>query len=155
MTRLGACLALGAAMASSPAADFALYNVVPFSPGREAEAASNAMEYRDRTGGDMVLYMLTLHPEGKPAMKKAESHIASYRALRREMEGSGMRLGILVQSILGHWPRVDKDIEDWTRTVNIKGEKVRFCPDDPGFAKYIEDVFSLIAAEHPACGSLV
>ena len=25
--------------------------------------------------------------------------------------------------------------EDWTRTVNIKGEKVRFCPDDPGFAK--------------------
>ena len=94
--------------------------------------------------------MLTLHPEGRPAMKKAERYIASYRVLRREMEGSGMRLGILVQSILGHWPRVDRDIEDWTRTVNVKGEKVRFCPDDPGFAKYIEDVFALVAAEHPA-----
>jgi len=135
---------------TSPAADFALYNIVPFSPGREAEAAANAREYRDRTGGDIVLYMLTLHPEGRPAMKKAERYIASYRALRREMEGAGMRLGILVQSILGHWPRVDRDIEDWTRTVNVKGEKVRFCPDDPGFAKYIEDVFALIAAEHPA-----
>ena len=29
---------------TSPAADFALYNIVPFSPGREVEAAANARE---------------------------------------------------------------------------------------------------------------
>lgn len=34
--------------------------------------------------------------------------------------------------------------------MNIKGEKVRFCPDDPGFAKYIYDTFVLLAKEHPA-----
>ena len=105
-------------------ADFTLYNVMPFSPGREAQCAADCREYRDRTGCDLVLYSLTLHPEGKPAMEKVERYVASYRALRRELDGSGVRLGVLVQAILGHWPRVDKDIEDWTRTVNIKGEKV-------------------------------
>ena len=150
-SRMAATLAAALASACmASAADFTLYNVVPFSPGREAVAAADAMEYRDRTGGDLVLYSLALHPEGKPAIDKAERYVASYRALRRAMEGSGMRLGVLVQSILGHWPRVDKDIEGWTRTVNVKGEKVRFCPDDPGFAKYIDDVFAMLARERPA-----
>ncbi len=130
--------------------DFTLYNVMPFSPGREAQCAADCREYRERTGCDLVLYSLTLHPEGKPAMEKVERYVASYRALRRELDGSSVRLGVLVQAIIGHWPRVDKDIEDWTRTVNIKGEKVRFCPDDPGFAKYIDDTFTLLAKEKPA-----
>ena len=130
--------------------DFTLYNVMPFSPGREEQCAADCREYMARTGCDLVLYSLTLHPEGKPAMEKVERYVASYRRLRRELSGSGVRLGILVQAILGHWPRVDKDIEDWTRTVNIKGREVRFCPDDPGFAKYIDDTFVLLARENPA-----
>ena len=130
--------------------DFTLYNIVPFSPGCEAQAAADCREYVDRTGYDLVLYSLTLHPEGRPAMEKVERYVASYRELKRELSGSNVRLGVLVQAILGHWPRVDKDIEDWTRTVNIKGKEVRFCPDDPGFAKYIDDTFVLLAKEKPA-----
>ena len=140
---------LSACSYCSESSCFTLYNIVPYSPGHEAEAAISAREYHTRTGGNIVLYSLSLHPEGKPAIEKAQRYISSYRAFRREMEGSGMRVGILVQSILGHWPRVDKDIEDWTRTINIKGEKVRFCPDGPGFAAYVEAVFGLIAAERP------
>ena len=131
-------------------AEFQNYNVIPFSPGTEARTAAEAVEYRARTGCDLVLYSLTLHPEGKPAMEKVERYVESYRALRRALEGTNVRLGVLVQAILGHWPRVDKDIEDWTRTVDIKGRKVRFCPDDPGFAKYITDTFVLLAKEKPA-----
>jgi len=131
-------------------ADFTLYNVMPFSPGQETQCAADCREYAERTGNDLVLYSLTLHPEGRPAMEKTKHHVASYRALRRELDGSNARLGVLVQSILGHWPRVDKDMEDWTRTVNVRGEKVRFCPDDPGFAKYIDDTFALLAKEKPA-----
>ena len=89
-------------------ADFTLYNVMPFSPGREAQCAADCREYRDRTGCDLVLYSLTLHPEGKPAMEKVERYVASYRALRHELDGSGVRLGVLVQAIIGHWPRVDR-----------------------------------------------
>jgi len=136
----------------APAAgsDFVNYNILPFSPGAEAQVAADAVEYRNRTGCDLVLYSLTLHPEGKPAMEKVERHVESYRALRKALEGTNVRLGVLVQAILGHWPRVDKDIENWTRTVDSKGNKVRFCPDDPGFAKYITDTFVLLAREKPA-----
>ena len=123
---------------------------MPFSPGREEQSAADCREYVARTGCDLVLYSLTLHPEGKPAMEKVERYVASYRKLKSELSGSDVRLGILVQAILGHWPRVDMDIEDWTRTVNIKGKVVRFCPDDPGFAKYIDDTFVLLAKEKPA-----
>ena len=129
---------------------FTLYNIMPFSPGRESRSAADCREYLARTGCDLALYSLTLHPEGRPAMEKVERYVASYRALRHELSGYGVRLGVLVQSILGHWPRVDKDVEAWMRTVNIKGEKVRFCPDDPGFAKYIDDTFAMLAAEKPA-----
>ena len=138
------------AVADDCSGDFTLYNIMPFSPGREAQSAADCREYMERTGCDLVLYSLTLHPEGRPAMEKVERYVGSYRALKRELAGSGVRLGVLVQSILGHWPRVDKDIEDWTRTVNIKGAKVRFCADDPMFAKYIHDTFVLLAKEKPA-----
>ena len=130
--------------------DFKLYNIMPFSPGHEEQCAADCREYMARTGCDIVLYSLTLHPEGMPAMEKVERYVASYRKLKLELSGSDVRLGILVQAILGHWPRVDTDIEDWTRTVNIKGMEVRFCPDDPGFAKYIGDTFALLAKEKPA-----
>ena len=132
----GVALAIAAAASG---AGFTLYNVVPFSPGSESVAAADAKEYRERTGNDLVLYSLTLHPEGRPAIEKVRRYVESFHSFKAALDGSDVRAGVLVQAILGHWPRVDKDIEDWTRTVNIKGEKVRFCPDDPGFAQYITD----------------
>ena len=154
---------IAAALAATAAcgADFTLYNVVPFSSGNEKVAAADAKEYLERTGNDLVLYSLTLHPEGRPAIDKVRRYVESFRRFKAELgrgngeEGSGkrergVRAGILVQAILGHWPRVDKDIEDWTRTVDAKGKKVRFCPLDPGFAQYITDTFTLLAKEHPA-----
>ena len=136
-------------------ADFTLYNVVPFSPENETVAAADAKEYFERTGNDLVLYSLTLHPEGRPAIDKVRRYVESFKRFKAELAAAGdsrppVRAGILVQAILGHWPRVDKDIEDWTRTVDAKGSKVRFCPLDPGFAQYIADTFTMLAKEHPA-----
>ncbi|MBR4258228.1 MAG: hypothetical protein IKQ17_04290 [Kiritimatiellae bacterium] len=144
--------AIAAVFAATAAfgADFTLYNVVPFSPGNEKVAAADAKEYLGRTGNDLVLYSLTLHPEGRPAIDKVRRYVESFRRFKAELAGSDVRAGILVQAILGHWPRVDKDIEDWTRTVDAKGKKVRFCPLDPGFAQYITDTFTLLAKERPA-----
>lgn len=69
-------------------ADFTLYNVMPFSPGQETQCAADCREYAERTGNDLVLYSLTLHPEGRPAMEKTKHHVASYRALRRVLDFS-------------------------------------------------------------------
>ena len=128
---------------------FTVLNIAPFSPGSEDLLAKEMVEYRDRTGGDVVLYSLTLHPEGFPAMRKAEYLVESYRKLRRALEGSGIRLGVLVQSILGHWPRVDKDEESWTRSITLEGKQKRFCPIDPGCRAYVHDVARMLAQEKP------
>ena len=130
--------------------EFTLYNVVPLSIGREATAAADAVELQTRTGVDLALYSLTLHPEGVPAIEKAERYIESFRAFKSALAGSPVRAGVLVQSILGHWPRVDKDKEPWTMTVDADGKTVRFCPTDPGFSNYIARVFALVAREKPA-----
>ena len=131
-------------------ADYRLYNVVPMYIGHEVEQAARCVEMYGRTGEDLALYSLTLHPEGRPAMDKVNRYVASYRAFAKSLEGTKVRPAILVQAILGHWPRADKDIEPWERTVDQAGKTVRFCPSDPGFGAYIESVFRALAAEKPA-----
>lgn len=134
----------------SHAAEYRLYNVVPMYIGHEAEQAARCVEMYARTGEDLALYSLTLHPEGRPAMDKVNRYVASYRAFAKALEGTKVRPAILVQAILGHWPRADKDVEPWERTIDQDGKVVRFCPSDPGFGAYIESVFRLLAAEKPA-----
>ena len=152
LIKVAAVLVTAVFARSADAAGFTLYNVVPFSPGNEDVAAADANEYFERTGNDLVLYSLTLHPEGRPAIDKVRRYIDSFRRFKVKLAAAGggrhpVRAGILVQSILGHWPRVDKDVEDWMRTVDAKGKVVRFCPIDPGFSQYIADTFTLLAKE--------
>ena len=80
---------------------FTVLNIAPFQPGSERQLAEEMIEYRERTGNDVVLYSLTLNPEGFPAMKKAGYLIDSYRKLRTALKGSGVRLGVLMQATLG------------------------------------------------------
>ena len=49
---------------------FRFYNIVPCNPGREELQARDVIELEARTGIDIALYSLTLHPEGFPARKK-------------------------------------------------------------------------------------
>ena len=128
---------------------FTVLNIAPFSPGSEERLAAEMVEYRDRTGNDIVLYCLTLHPEGLPAIAKAEYLLGSYRKLRHALAGSGIRLGVLMQSSLGHWPRTGEDEEPWMRSVTLEGKTKRFCPADPGCRKYLHDVARMVALEKP------
>ena len=128
---------------------FKFYNIVPCNIGREELQAQDVIELEARTGIDIALYSLTLHPEGFPAAKKAEVLIESYRKFSRALQGSKVRHGVLIQSILGHWPRVDKDEEQWARTIDLEGNISRFCPLDPGYRKYIFDTVAALAKEHP------
>lgn len=126
------------------------YNIAPYSPGGEKALAEEMREYVARTGYSNVLYSLSFHLEGRPAMAKTHRLMASYRALKRELEGSPVELGVLLQSTLGHWPRIDKDVEPWQRTVNLDGQEVRFCPADPRFQAFMRETVKLVAAERPS-----
>ena len=129
---------------------FTFYNIVPMSIGKEEETAADMIEYYKRTGNDIVLYSMTLHPEGFPARKKADIMINSYRKFKAALAGSGVRPGVLLQSILGHWPRVDRKEEAWMRAVDINGKAERFCPLDPEFQKYIAYFTTELAKENPS-----
>ena len=129
---------------------FTFLNVAAYTPGREAENAAEMAEYAERTGNTLVLYCLTLHPEGKPAWAKVEKAVESYRAFAKALEGTKVRPGILLQAIVGHWPRVDDEIEPWERTVDIDGRVFRFCILDPRFRAYVRDVGAALAKERPA-----
>lgn len=126
------------------------FNIAPFSPGCEAETARDMIEYVERTGNDTVLYSLSFHAEGRPALSKTERLLESYRALKRELKGSKVRLGMLLQSTLGHWTPVGDDNEKWQRTVTLTGEGIRFCPLDPGHRAFLSETVRRAAAERPA-----
>ena len=128
---------------------FRFYNIVPCNIGREKIQAQDVIELEAKTGIRIALYSLTLHPEGFPARKKAELLIGSYRKFSRALQGSRVRPGVLLQSILGHWPRVDKEEEKWTRTVNLDGNTPRFCPLDENYRNYIFETVASLAEEHP------
>lgn len=134
----------------SPETNYRIYNVVPMYIDHESEQAAKCVELYERTGVDLMLYSLTLHPEGKPAKAKVDKYVSSFAKFANALKGTPVRPGVLVQAILGHWPRTDKDIEPWERTVDQDGKKVRFCPLDPGFAEYIDYVFTEIAKAGPA-----
>ena len=124
---------------------FQFFNIAPYSPGAEKELAADMVEYQKRTGNDVVLYSLAFDPEGVPAMDKALRLIESYRKLKAALAGTPVRLGVLLQSVLGHRPRADRSAEDWTRTINIDGEPARYCPFDPRFQAYITEFVTLLA----------
>ena len=145
-------LALTAACAFAAAGEpFRAFNVVPLpQAGQERQVAADCVEYVRRTGNRVCLCCMTLHPEGKPALEKPRQSFEKYRRLRDLLKGTDVELGILIQSIVGHWRRVDRDIESWARTVNIDGDSVRFCPLDPDYADYIRTIGRMCAAERPA-----
>lgn len=145
---LSAAWAAFAALALA-ANDPLFYNIAPFSSGAETELAKDMAEYCRRTGNDTVLYELSFHAEGRPAIAKSERLVASYRKLKKELEGSNVKLGMLLQSTLGHWPVVGDGHEKWQRTVTLTKPGMRFCPLDPGHREFIRETVRLAAKEGP------
>lgn len=144
-----ACRDLAAAPQVFAPDRFTMLDIVPFARGGEDAAARDMVEYAARTGNTIALYSLTLHPEGVPASVKVDVAVESYRRFAKALEGTSVRPGILLQAILGHWPRTDREIEPWQRTINVSGEAVRFCPLDPRFRAYIRETAEKLARCRP------
>lgn len=126
-------------------------NILPYSPGSEERLAAEALKYRNETGFNFVLYCLTCDVEGVPAEKKIDDLCKSFRRFRLMLEGKGMRVGILLQSIVGHWQRHETESEPWTRMRGIDGhEGGRRCILDHSFAAYVKETAAKLAYEKPA-----
>ena len=142
-----------AAAVTAFASDFRMFNIVPPPNGDEAALAAEMAEYRARTGEDTVLCEFPCHPEGRPARAKIDRYVASYRRFAEECRKAdpGLKVGVLIQSVLGHFvgDRVPGEDEPWQRSIDNKGREYRWCPLDPDFREYIHYVARRFAAEKP------
>ena len=126
-----------------------LYDIVPYSPGSENVVVDDILRTHRETGLDTFLYSVSLDPRGKPARANVAAAVASYRKIKEGLKGSDVKLGFLLQSILGHWKRVDREVEPWQRSVDVDGNPQRFCILDERFRAYIRDVAVALASEKP------
>ncbi|MBO7721648.1 MAG: DUF4838 domain-containing protein [Kiritimatiellae bacterium] len=147
---LSAGVALTSAAAWAADEPFRMMNVLPYSPGQEARLAREAAAYAENTGFREVLYCLTCDVEGAPAGKKVDDLCASFRKFRNDPEVKDLKVGVLLQAIVGHWPHNEQATEPWTRTRGMEGrEGARRCVLDPRFAAYIRETAAKIARERP------
>ena len=131
---------------------FTMLNIIPSSPGSEEVAAADAIEFVERTGNPYCLYSMSLHPQGRPAMKTVDAAVESYRKWSEHLKGSAVKPAILLQSIIGHWTQdlAEKECESWQRAINVDGVVTRYCPLDPGYRAYIRETARKLASLAPA-----
>ncbi len=130
-----------------------LYNVIPIFPGHEDFAISEILRQNREVGIDRYLASLSFHPQRTPASDLIPVLCERFRKVRDGIAGSGVELGVLVQSTLGHgWNgKVPLTRETWQHVVYFDGrESPRFCMLDPGFRAYVRDCIAAIASERPS-----
>ena len=119
-TLLGLALAAGFPFASVAREDRPLfYNIVPVFPGREDFAVSEILRQHREVGLDRFLLSLSFHPQTTPARDLVPVLCERFRKVRDGVAGSGVELGVLVQSTLGHgWNgKVPLTQEKWQHVV--------------------------------------
>lgn len=124
-------------------------NIVPIFPGNIDHMVSEALRMRDDLGITEVALCMTLHRQQGDCFEKIMLHkkvLHDYKAL---LVGSGIKVGVLFQSLLGHRNDALND-EPWQFADNFNKVKVtRACILDPGFRDYIYQVVKLITEELP------
>ena len=128
---------------------FNMFNIIPPSIGNEEQAVKDIIEFYQRTGIDTVLYSMTLSPRSSAPYEKIDAMTASFRKIKKGLAGYPIKLGILVQAVLGHTSDPTVVIDGWTRTYTSKKKAARFCALNPNFAKYIRTIGASVAAEKP------
>ncbi|MEK6793899.1 MAG: hypothetical protein AABZ39_03930 [Spirochaetota bacterium] len=124
-----------------------IINIAPlFTDHKDAIAADLRMLHAE-CGVTDVAFMLPLSPEERePTMAKAE-HLRDLFIEMRKPIDSGLRIGILLQSLIGHGTPTDARYQ---RSVNSNGRETQsMCPLDVDFQGYIHDAVSTVAAAHP------
>jgi len=133
---------------------FKFYNITPLFPENTAFVVDNVRRLHREVGLDCVAFCLSMHPQGAPATVHAAATLAAYREVRQALAGeTGLEIGVLVQSTLGHgWSgRRQLTDEPWQRIVMQDGAvSSRMCPSDERFRRYILDIIGELAATTPS-----
>lgn len=97
-----------------------------------------------------VLFSMTLVPEGKPPVRKAELLCEKYKVFREKLSAKGVKNGVLIQASIGHgW--ILGELSPFEKYVGLSdGEKISVeCPFDERFREYIRSAAKTIALTGP------
>ena len=125
-------------------------DIAPLLPDREEEVVADALRLARETCVDSVAFSCPLHPEGDPPIDKAAAFAPLVAAMKRRLEGSGLRIGVLVQSTMGHGYAPDSPSPFQTLRLRDGRAPHVCCPLDDDFRAYVRaQVSALVAAADP------
>lgn len=126
-----------------------LINIVGVFPGQVDMMVSEAKRLYQEAGINETLLCMTLHRQGGERLEKVKLHKQIFREYKEQLQGTGIKVGVLFQSLLGH--RNDAVMEPgWQVAENLTGNPViRGCILSQTLRDYVYDVVRLIAEEGP------
>ncbi len=125
-----------------------IINIVPMLEGHKAEIAADALKLQQESGITDIAFILPFMPEEKIASPaKAKRLRKIFLTMREALNNSGLNIGILVQSTMGHGMASESG---FARSVNAKGMTTSsICPLAPGFKEYVHDSIEIAASARP------
>lgn len=119
---------------------------MPLLADHQPETAADARWLREHAGITDVAFSMSLHPEQRPLEAKVEALAARFRGMQGALRGSGLRVGILIQSSLSHGDKGGTLTDAGFQTIVASdgAVTVRMCPLDPGFVRYLCDAVATL-----------
>ena len=129
-------------------APFRIINISPLLINHKAELAEDLGRLHRDCGVTDVAFMLPLSPEeAEPTMAKAQHLRDLFLEMRAPLHGSGLQVGILLQSLIGHGTPTATKFQRIVAPDGTANNSV--CPLDPGFRSYVHQAVALVAGAKP------
>ncbi|MEO6846753.1 MAG: hypothetical protein ABI254_05815, partial [Chthoniobacterales bacterium] len=129
-----------------------MITAVSIRPWNEAAILDDLVDLCQKSATTHLAVMYLCHPEGLPLMKKNEDAAAQFLRVKERLASSGVKAGILIQSLIDHGERFQPlSPVSFQRIVGFDGAEVRacFCPLDKGFLDYTRDMVTLFSKTNP------
>jgi len=99
---------------------------------------------------NMPLFSMSLVAEGSPAIDKATLFCEKFDKFRQRLSELGVPCGILVQSSLGHGPKLNA-LPPFQRYVALDSgeEHYKCCPESEGVREHFKNQLAIIASHNP------
>ncbi|MCQ2379286.1 MAG: hypothetical protein MJ016_08835, partial [Victivallaceae bacterium] len=127
-------------------------SVTYFNPDEVPYMIGEAKRAAESSGIRKNAYSMSISPTGKNPIRVVEKYADAFGKLKKGLDGSGVEVGILVQSLVGHgWAGSATSQDPMEYIINQKNRTVyRYCMLDPKFRKYTHDAMVLLAKQKPA-----
>lgn len=123
---------------------------MPFIPDNVEIMIQEYKRMAASSGLTLLLPAMNLIPETENPYSKADFYIQAFCKLKQGLAGSNIKLGILIQAMIGHGWTSAIPCNKFQHTINHDGmDSGRFCPLDENFLKYCRYVISGLAKHEP------